>query len=63
MKNSLLNKKATRKFILAKCASIRPDWPFERVSAESIDVIEAKLRSMIVSMVEGHPSMGKTFRP
>ena len=61
--NGLLNKKATRKFILGKCASIRPYWPCERVSAEAMEVIDAKLRSMIIGMVEGHPSLGKTFRP
>ena len=61
--NGLLNRRAARKFILQKVASMRPYWPCTRVSQESLDVIEAKLRSMIISMVESHPTLGKTFRP
>ena len=60
---ALLNRRATRKFILAKAARLRPGWQCERVSTESMDIIEAKLKNMIISMVEGHPSLGKTFRP
>ena len=61
--NGLLNRKAAKKFILDKAADIRIGWPCSRVSKEGLDVIEAKLRMMIISMVEGHPSVGKTFRP
>ncbi len=63
MNGSLLNKRATRKFILDQWAKRRKHWPCERVSTEAMDIIEAKLRSMIISMIEGHPSIGKTFRP
>lgn len=63
MAQFLINRRQTRKFILEKCRSIRRGWQCTRVSEEALMVIDAKLRSMIISMIEGHPSIGRTFRP
>ena len=59
----LLNQKHTRQFILEKAARLRPGWKCERVSAEALEHIEAKLREMIIRMVESHPTIGRTFKP
>ena len=58
---SILNQSATKKFILAKFRSMRPGMPITRVSQDSIEKIEAKLRTWIIAEVERHPSIGKTF--
>lgn len=63
MPEMIINKARTKKFILAKCESMRPYWNCTRVSAEALEVIDARVRSMIISMVEGHPTLGQTFRP
>lgn len=60
--SSLLNQSATKKFILAKFKSMRPGMPITRVSQESLDKLEAKLRVWIVNEVEVHPSIGVTFK-
>ncbi len=60
--NSILNQAATRKFILAKFRSMRPGMPINRVSKESLEKLEARLRAWIVEEVERCPSIGKTFR-
>jgi len=59
---SILNQIQTKKFILAKFSSIRPGMPITRVSKESLEKIEARLRAWIVEEVKRHPSIGKTFR-
>lgn len=59
--SSLLNKSETRKFILAKFRSLREGMPITRISAESLEKIEARLRAWIIEEVERHPSIGKTF--
>lgn len=60
--SSLLNKAATKTFILEKFKSMRPGMPIERVSTESLEKIEAKLRSWLIEEVRRHPSIGKTFK-
>ncbi len=59
---SILNRSATKKFILAKFRSMRPGMPIDRVSTEALDKIEARLRNWLVNEVEIHPSIGKTFK-
>jgi hypothetical protein len=59
---SILNQSATKKFILAKFESMRPGMPITRVSQESLEKLEARLRAWIIEEVERHPSLGKTFR-
>lgn len=59
---SILNQAATKKFILAKFVSMRPGMPITRVSKESLEKLEARLRAWIIEEVQRHPSIGKTFR-
>jgi len=58
---SLLNRKATRAFILAKFQSMRPGMPITRVSQLALDILETEIRNRIVLEVRRHPSRGKTF--
>jgi len=57
----LLNRSATKKFILQRQSIVRPGWKFERVSAQALDDLEYKLQRIIDSSLKGHPSKGKTF--
>lgn len=59
---SILNQAATKKFILAKFASMRPGMPITRVSKEAIEKLEAELRARIIFEVRRCPSIGKTFK-
>ncbi len=63
MSSSLLNRAATRQYILTLARDLRPGWRCTRVSAEAIERIEVRLRELIRSQVEGHPTRGQTFRP
>ncbi len=58
---SILNQLATKKFILAKFRSMRPGMPITRVSKDSLDKLEARLRAWIIEEVQRHPTIGKTF--
>ncbi len=60
--SNLLNQSQTKKFIIAKFRSIRPGMPINRVSQESIEKLEARLRAWIIEEVRRHPSIGKTFK-
>ncbi len=60
--STILNQKATKKFILAKFESMRPGMPITRVSKDALEKIEAYLRAYIIREVNRHPSMGKTFK-
>jgi hypothetical protein len=63
MSASLLNKAKVRQYILDTTARLRPGWTCTRVSGEAVDRIEAKLRAMIRTQIQGHPTKGQTFRP
>ncbi len=58
---SLLNRVATKKFILARFASLRAGPPMSRVSKDALDKLEADLRNTIEFEIMRHPSIGKTF--
>lgn len=60
--SSLLNHTRTKKFILAKFENLRPGMPIKRVSKESLEKIEARLRAWIIEEVKRHPSIGVTFK-
>ena len=57
----LLNRKATRQFILSMAEAKRPGM-FTRVSASVMADYEARLRVWITDDIERHPSIGTTFR-
>jgi len=59
----LLNRAATKKFILDRFKSLRAGPPITRVSKEALDTYEAKLRNMIDGDIMSHPSIGVTFKP
>ena len=59
---SLLNRKATRDFILQTVRQRRA-WKCSRVSKEALDHLEFELRQRIRELVHQHPSAGQTFRP
>lgn len=64
MMASILNQTATKKFILAKIAQLRPgmETQLTRVSQSALDKYEAQLRNIIESDIMIHPTIGKTFR-
>lgn len=59
---SLLNSKACRDFALAAAKTYRSAHPFERVSKEFLDQLNADLRNVIVNRVKALPSVGKTIK-
>lgn len=61
MMTSLINKTATKRFIINKFKSLRPGMPIDRVSKLSLERIEAKLRAWLIEEVKYHPTIGKTF--
>jgi hypothetical protein len=58
---NIINKSATRKFILAKFESMRPGMGITCVSSESLEKLEARFRAWIIEEVRRHPTIGKTF--
>lgn len=61
--SSLINRAATKKFILGKLKAKRPHLKFTRVSQEALDKYDAELREKIIKDIDIHPSIGKTFKP
>jgi hypothetical protein len=60
--SSLLNQKRVKIFILEKFISLRPGMPITRVSKDSIEKLEARLRAWIIEEVRRYPSIGITFK-
>lgn len=60
--NSLINRSATRSFILNKCATMRPHLGLTQVSSDVYEQLEAKMRAFLIEEIKRHPSVGKTFR-
>ena len=61
--SSLLNRAAVRRFILDAIERDRPYLRITRVSRKAVDALEGYLREKIRRQVQGHPSIGKTFKP
>jgi hypothetical protein len=59
---SLLNRKATREFILKRIDEKRPGWNASSIDADTYQYLEKKLKDWIDDMVHRHPSKGKTFK-
>lgn len=57
----LINRKATKQFILAKCEAMRPHLKLSRVKGDVFEQLDAKVRALIIAEIQGHPSKGKTF--
>ena len=60
-RESIINRAATKKFILEQVKVVRPGWDCQRVSAKALDEIEAFLRNKIKESLHSQPSVGKTF--
>ncbi len=60
---NLIIKANVKKHILARLESRRPHLGFKRVSADVYDKLESELRRIIDNWIDGHPSIGKTFKP
>ncbi len=59
MLSKILCRARTRKFVLQKLRSMRPD--LTRVSSNLLDQYETLLRDIIMEDVNNHSSRGKTF--
>jgi len=59
---AMLNRKAVRSFILELCETTRPSCGFTRVSEETYDYLERRVRMSIRDAMHSHPSIGKTVR-
>jgi len=60
-RESVINRAAVKKYILATAAKTRPGWDCKRVSAKALDEIESFLRAKVQESVHRQPSVGKTF--
>lgn len=58
---NLLNRSATKKYILQYCRDKRGPGIITRISDSSLCILEAKLKNMIKNEIEHHPSGFKTF--
>jgi len=61
MKNNLINKAATKKYILTKIQEDRPHLGFTRVSESMLLLLNAKVQAMLDRAIHQHRSSGKTF--
>jgi len=57
----LLNRKATKEYILKRCEVSRPGWDCKRVSKQALDEIDAFITMKLKESIHRHPSIGKTF--
>ena len=64
MTTSLINQSNVKAFIRSKVERLRPGWNGGKVnvSRKALEIIDARLRLMIVEMVKSHPTVGKTFK-
>jgi hypothetical protein len=61
--SKLVNQAALRRYILDRTQALRPQLGFTRVSREALERIEADTRKHVDMLIQGHPSVGKTFNP
>ena len=62
MSSKLINEKHVRKFILDVATETRNGWTCNRVSQQTLDDLDAKIRVMLRRSIHAHPSIGKTFK-
>ena len=60
-RESVINRVAMKKYILATAEAIRPGWDCKRVSASALNEIEAFVRTRVRQSVRMQPTKGKTF--
>lgn len=59
--SSIINKVATKKYILEQVKVVRPGWECERVSTQALNQIEAFVKNKIRDSLKRQPSKGKTY--
>jgi hypothetical protein len=57
-----INAKAVRELALHLAAAHRPAQGFTRVSKEFLERIDAKVRNLVLTEVNSHPSVGRTLK-
>lgn len=57
-----INAKAVRELALHLAAAHRPFSPFTRVSEQFLQRIDAKVRALVLTEVNSHPSVGRTLK-
>ena len=60
-KQQIINRAATKKFIMSQIEAMRPGWEVTQISAKALDQIEAFMRSKIKESIHRQPSIGKTY--
>jgi len=51
-----------KEYVKLKVKNLRPGWDCRFVSQNALDVIDAKLRNIVINAIKRHPTKGKTFR-
>ena len=60
--SSLIAKSLVKKYLLDRAKTLRPHHPFTRVSAETLDILEARLRNICDDAIRSHPAVGQTIK-
>jgi hypothetical protein len=60
--STIINKKATRQYILNKIEKLRPGWDCTCVANNIFYELEASVKVMIDKKIECHPTVGKTMK-
>ncbi|HIJ70639.1 MAG TPA: hypothetical protein HPP87_04660 [Planctomycetes bacterium] len=61
-RTDLINRKHCKDFALRWAAENRKGWQADRVSAQFLDDLNAKVRNAICSAIAHHPTVGKTIK-
>lgn len=59
---TIINRAATKRFILKQVEAVRPGWECTRVSADVLDQIEGFVRMKIRESLRRQPCIGKTYK-
>ena len=59
--SDVLNRKATKEFIMRMAEVHRPGWEFTQLKPHAMDVVSMKVKAFIIQEVKKLPSVGKTI--
>ena len=59
---SLLNRTEVKRRMLKRWKELRPYHEMTRVSEDTLNYLEGRLRNVIEAGVSGHPSKGRTIK-
>jgi hypothetical protein len=60
--SSLIARSLVKKYLLDRAKSLRPHHPFTRVSADSLNTLESRLRNLCDDAIRSHPAVGQTLK-